>query len=200
MPRIHTTKTGVTILAALSLLLTWAQPSSGSPPLIGRPHLLKNTFKGVASSDPGALTPIPVGGGRTSLCYEATDGPNHGQWTVLWRSDGTPAGTEKVMRVSAYVQRQMVEMGGSVYLFARPLPVHREPFLLMKTDCTKAGTSIVAPLTDQPAYGLTTVGNAMYFVSTKIGGGRQRSGALAQRRDRDWNRPSEEHHAWRRKL
>jgi len=65
MPRLHTTKTGLTILTALSLLLTWAQPSSGSPPLIGRPHLLKDTFKGATSSDPRALTPIPVGGGVT---------------------------------------------------------------------------------------------------------------------------------------
>ena len=75
MPRLHTTKTGLTILTALSLLLTWAQPSSGSPPLIGRPHLLKDTFKGATSSDPRALTPIPVGGGSRAQPARADPSP-----------------------------------------------------------------------------------------------------------------------------
>jgi ELWxxDGT repeat protein len=102
---------------------------------------------GTNDGDPYALTPI----GNMLYFAASEDDIGYG----LWRSDGTTAGTVKVLEIDAGTANSLWEfrvMGGVLYFFNEPVTTGTQ---LWRSDGTPGGTTLVRDFPgDEPWYPL----------------------------------------------
>jgi ELWxxDGT repeat protein len=109
----------------------------------------------VAAGTVGAAHLTVVG---ESVYYETYDGQAGSPGPTLYKTDGTPAGTSRVMAVYRDQSPVYLAVGGQLYFYSDGS--------LIRTDGTAAGTVYVqnvATSPDVPATTLATVGDTLYF-------------------------------------
>ena len=142
---------------------------------------MKDIVPGPASSDPRSF--VTAGG---LVFFKALDGAGASH---LWRSDGTEAGTFLLKAVTASIEPP-VAIGGTVFFAGLDGGLE-----LWRTDGTPEGTLLVKDLS-------TSIGGGSPTNLTAVGAGalfrrgrrrRERTRAVAQRRDRGRHVPGQGH-------
>lgn len=117
-------------------------------------ELLDDTYAGPEWSSFYDLTPIGGGGALFSVMG------------LLWKTDGTPAGTGPVVLDGLSSVAELTRVGSTVLFAGSSSDAGEE---LWRTDGTLAGTGRVADIrpgaADSSPYRLTTVGNTLFFVA-----------------------------------
>lgn len=112
--------------------------SDGTP---GGTHLLKDIVPGLGSSSPHSFTPVETSSGRVVYFVAQMPGYN----SVLWKTDGTAAGTNSVgdpngVRSAGPHPAHHAMHGGLMYFAGG---VHNQALELYRTDGTAEGTVLV---------------------------------------------------------
>lgn len=137
------------------------------------PTLLKDIIPGSASCYPSNFTPV-VGG----LLFTGVDPAGTSTDGVLWKTDGTAAGTAILRNIPVVSSRQaddmFVRMGAFLYFLSNNATTGTE---LWKTDGTAAGTTLVKDiwpgLRGSFPTCLTVMNNKLYFQAEDNVAGRE---------------------------
>ena len=117
--------------------------------------LVRDVNPGEGSATPQNLTRL-----GDTLYFTAYDGQNPG----LWKSDGTPDGTQLVL---PYMQPAYLTPVESTLYFVEPGPTNT----LWKTDGTEAGTMPIRPFPGASLHDLTDVNGRLFFTASDPGTG-----------------------------
>ena len=149
----------VAVLAAIAAALP-VQHAQASEPLVPTAQLVEDVNK------TGGEPPLELTDVNGTVYFTAFDS-EHGY--ELWKSNGTPEGTEMVEDIlpgpTGSEPRQLTNVGGTLFFAAYQPETGIE---LWKSDGTALGTDIVADLSAGPLHTspdwLTAMGGALYFV------------------------------------